>query len=65
MAIGTIKRYDGIYKGDVSKDEYGIEVEHGYGVYKWNDGRTYEGKWDNGKMINGLLYYPNGSVYSG
>lgn len=27
-----------------------MDKKHGYGVYRWADGRVYEGNWYNGKQ---------------
>ena len=37
--------------------EYKDDKKHGYGIYKWADGRLYLGQWMKGKQ-NGLgIYY--------
>ena len=39
---------------------------HGNGVFKWNDGKVYEGQFDRGEMHgNGVMYYPNGQMAKG
>jgi len=27
-----------------------MDQKHGYGIYKWADGKMYEGFWENGKQ---------------
>ena len=39
---------------------------HGYGVYKFPDGRVYCGEWNNNIRTGfGKLVYPNGTYYEG
>lgn len=36
----------------------------GYGLYKWSDGKRYEGEWHNNKMHGkGFLVWPDGKEY--
>lgn len=39
---------------------------NGQGVYKWVDGKVYEGNWRNGKREGyGILTYADGRKYEG
>lgn len=36
----------------------------GKGIFKWRDGRIYEGDWKNGKMHGyGIYIWPDGNQY--
>ena len=51
-----------VYVGDVS---YGGEP-HGYGVYRWANGRIYVGEWFFGKADGrGKVAYPDGRLFEG
>lgn len=43
-----------------------MDKKQGYGIYIWEDGRKYEGMWENGKQ-HGLGTYkePNGIMKTG
>lgn len=39
---------------------------HGTGVFKWDDGKIYQGQFEQGELHgNGTLYYPNGQMVEG
>ena len=41
-------------------------LSHGIGTMAYEDGKVYEGYWENGKRCgHGRLVYPNGSIYIG
>jgi hypothetical protein len=48
------------YEGDVAND-----LKHGFGFMHFADGRTYEGQYDNGEMVDGKMTYEDGSTYDG
>ena len=50
------------YVGDVSNDG----EPHGYGIYRWRNGRTYSGEWFFGKSHGrGKTIYPDGIRFEG
>ena len=52
---------DGIYTGYL---DFGIP--HGQGTKIWNDGRSYEGEWNNGNLHGeGTYTWANGNCYTG
>lgn len=39
---------------------------HGQGIFKWYDGKIYEGEFERGELHgNGIIYYPNGQKARG
>ena len=48
-----------------SGDKYDGEIVEGkfdgYGKYYWTDGKWYEGTWKDGRMVNGMLFSPDGT----
>ena len=43
--------------------DYNFDQKHGFGVYKWADGRVYVGQWAFGKYDSTRIYIlPNGEV---
>lgn len=40
-------------------------LSDGHGIMKFADGRTFEGEYINGQMIEGKMTYQDGSTYSG
>jgi hypothetical protein len=56
--------------GDVYEGEYSEDMQHGLGVYYFNNVKsiikTYEGEFKNGYFDgNGILYFANGNKYLG
>ena len=49
-----------IYEGTFEKN-----IITGEGIYKWNNGEIYKGKFINGKMNGGKYFWPDGSYYEG
>ena len=60
--VGTLSFVDNsYYTGQFAENEI-----QGKGVYKWNDGRVYEGMWNASKMHGlGKLTWPDGRYYEG
>lgn len=48
------------YKGGVKND-----LKHGQGTLEYADGRTFEGEYLNGQMLEGRMIYQDGSTYTG
>ena len=49
------------YEGEIQNDLF-----NGFGIYKWDKNKQYEGNWKNGKMNGkGKMLYSDGSFYEG
>ena len=47
LTFGTEQYNNGVYEGTFNTDN----EKHGYGIYKWNDGKIYEGTFENDKIV--------------
>ena len=46
--------------------DFSLDKRHGYGIFKWADGKIYEGNWKNGKMNGeGKITFPSKLIKSG
>ena len=49
-----------VYTGNVKEGK-----PHGTGKMVWSNGESFEGKWENGKRIEGRCLYKNGNIFEG
>ncbi|CAF1178583.1 unnamed protein product [Adineta ricciae] len=56
------KKQSAPYEGELNDEG----EKHGYGMYRWSNGRTYVGQWYRNQMDgDGVESWPNGSKYQG
>jgi hypothetical protein len=59
--VGILANGDGdFYKGGLKND-----LKHGQGAMKFSDGRTFEGRYLKGQIVQGKMTYQDGSTYDG
>lgn len=58
---GELSNGDGDYYSGALKNDH----KHGLGLMKFADGRTFEGTYEYGQMVQGKMTYQDGSTYSG
>ena len=51
--------------GDFYEGGFYCGQQHGTGVKKFDDGRTFEGEFMHGQMVQGRMTYEDGGVYNG
>lgn len=57
---GTYKNWDGIYKGQIFREE-----RNGFGTFTTNNGYSYSGIWKYNKIENGTINDGKGTTYTG